>query len=48
MWLTPASVCIVDWTAAAPAEGADDSAPMGVLRLFNGGPDLVALTQAFR
>lgn len=42
MWLTPASVCIVDWSALTPA---DELASCGVLRLFNGGPEVAALAQ---
>lgn len=52
MWLTPASVCIVDWRlSTAPAESAPDVTlrePAGILRLFNGGPDLATLAQALR
>ena len=52
MWLTPASVCIVDWRlSTAPAESAPDATlrePAGILRLFNGGPDLATLAQALR
>ncbi len=53
MWLNPASVCIIDWRLpAAPAAGDVDppgpSDVAGVLRLFNGGPDLATLAQALR
>ncbi len=41
MWLTPASVCILDWQAG---EHTDNVA--AVLRLFNGKPDLSALAEA--
>ena len=47
MWLNPASVCIVDWRLTRDELAAPDEAA-GVLRLFNGGPDLATLAQALR
>lgn len=47
MWLNPASVCIVDWRLT-PSGLATPGEAVGVLRLFNGGPDLATLAQALR
>ncbi len=47
MWLTPASVCIVDWPAAV-ADDVDEALPLGVLRVFNGGAELATLAQPLR
>lgn len=47
MWLTPASVCIVDWPAVASGSE-DETQALGVLRVFNGGADLAALAQPLR
>lgn len=50
MWLTPASVCIVDWPAVASeaSDYDDETQALGVLRVFNGGADLAALAQPLR
>ncbi|HEX8995508.1 MAG TPA: histidine phosphatase family protein [Ktedonobacterales bacterium] len=44
MWLNPASICIVDWSLSAVHVEMDK--PAGILRLFNGGPDLATLALA--
>lgn len=57
MWLNPASVCIIDWRlsatlsatlSAGATDAPDPSDVAGILRLFNGGPDLATLAQALR